>query len=76
MYVQFTAVPNDYFGNRLRATELVLRLQLNLTHGFNKTVWATDPIYGAFPTLVNAFYSRHANWMCKYNIIIGGVHTI
>lgn len=65
-FVQFTAIPNDYFGNRLRATELVLRLQLNLTYSFNKTQWPIDPIYNGFPTLVNAAYKRHANQMCKH----------
>ena len=64
--MQFIANSSDYFGNRLRATELSLRLRLNATHGFDKTMWPTVPDFNGFPTLVNAFYTRHINQICKH----------
>jgi hypothetical protein len=47
----------------LRTQELDLHLRLNLTHGFDKAAWPTDI---AFPTLVNAFYQRQINQICKH----------
>ena len=64
-FIQFTATPNDFYGNILRVDELALRLQLNLTYSFDKTQWPTNPLLNGFPTLVNAAYSRHVNQMCK-----------
>ena len=69
--MQFIANSSDYFGNRLRATELSLHLCLNATHGFDKTMWPTVPDFDVFPTQVNAFYTRQTNQICKhtyYNI--------
>ena len=67
-FMQFTANSSDYFGNRLRATELALFERLNATHSFDKTVWPTNPDFSVFPTLINAFYTRHTNQMCKHII--------
>ena len=64
-FIQFTANPNDFYGNRLRSAELDLRLRLNLTYGFDKTAWPTNPNFLGYPTLVNAAYNRQGNQICK-----------
>ena len=69
-FIQFTADPNDFYGNRLRSTELGLRLRLNLTFGFDKTAWPTDPDFLGYPTLVNAVYNRQGNQICKHRRIL------
>ena len=64
--MQFIANSSDYVGNRLRVTELSLRLRLNATHGFDKTMWPTVPDFKVFPTLVNAVYTTQTNQICKH----------
>lgn len=61
LYSRFTANPNDFYGNRLSAAELALRLRLNLTYSYDKAAWPTEPIFTAFPTLVNAVYNKSPN---------------
>lgn len=61
LYSRFTPNPNDFYGNRLKATELALRTRLNLTYGYDKAVWPAEPNFLAFPTLVNAAYNRQTN---------------
>ena len=63
--IQFRAKPNDFYANRVSAIELALRLRLNLTYGFDKAAWPTEPSFVGFPTLANAVYNRQANQICK-----------
>lgn len=61
-FMQFTASSSDYFGNRLRVDELNLRMLLNLTYVFDRTVWLD-----ADPTDVNAYYQQDTNQICKHD---------
>lgn len=66
-FMQFTASSSDYFGNRLRVDELNLRMLLNLTYVFDRTVWQTDADTDADPTVVNAYYLPDTNQICKHD---------
>ena len=65
LFLQFHAFSKDYFGNRLRQYELNLRLELSLTHGYNKTAW---PYFGV-PTEANAGYLPIINLIGKHSVI-------
>jgi hypothetical protein len=72
LFLQFIPVSGDYFGNRLKEYELSLRLQLNLTHGYYKTVWP----YSSAPTEANAGYSVNLNAIGKHNCVTGLIFVL